>query len=78
MHLNLTKNQDLMSPWLTVERHENGTVTAEEPPKNSFLDGHVIGELGSSVAVSNRGGLVSTKKQPQHSKLHWQECFGVM
>lgn len=57
LHLNLTMNQDLMSPWLTVERHENGTVTAEEPPKNSFLDGHVIGEFGSSVAVSNRGGL---------------------
>lgn len=63
-------NQDLMSPWLTVERHENGTVTAEKPPKNSFLDGHVIGEFGSSVAVSNRGGLVSAKKQPQRSKLH--------
>ncbi|XP_022792562.1 A disintegrin and metalloproteinase with thrombospondin motifs 16-like [Stylophora pistillata] len=57
LHLNLTKNQDLMSPWLTVERHKNGTVSAEKPPENSFFNGHVIGELGSSVAVSNKGGL---------------------
>ena len=46
LHLNLTKNEELMSPWLTVERHENGTVRNEEP--------------GSSVAVSNGPGLVSS------------------
>lgn len=63
LHLNLTKNQHLMSPWLTVERHEYGTVTNEEPPQNSFFNGHVIGKSGSSVAVSNDRGLVSSKGQ---------------
>ncbi len=59
LHLNLTKNEKLMSPWLTVERHENGTVTSEDPPQNSFFIGHVNSEPGSSVAVSNEAGLVS-------------------
>ncbi|XP_078379203.1 A disintegrin and metalloproteinase with thrombospondin motifs 3-like isoform X2 [Oculina patagonica] len=57
LHLNLTKNEDLMSPWLTVERHENGTVASEDPPQNSFFKGHVNSEHGSSVAVSNEAGL---------------------
>ncbi|XP_078379200.1 A disintegrin and metalloproteinase with thrombospondin motifs 6-like isoform X2 [Oculina patagonica] len=57
LHLNLTKNEKLMSPWLTVERHENGTVTSEDPPQNSFFNGHVNSEPGSSVAVSNDRGL---------------------
>lgn len=61
LHLNLTKNEELMSPWLTVERHENGTVTSEDPPQNSFFNGHVNSEPGSSVAVSNEHGLVSRK-----------------
>lgn len=61
LHLNLTKNEELMSPWLTVERHENGTVTGEDPPHNSFYNGHVSSEPGSSVAVSNERGLVSKK-----------------
>ena len=59
LHLNLTKNEELMSPWLTVERHENGTVTREDPPHNTFLSGHVNSEPGSLVAVSNENGLVS-------------------
>ena len=59
LHLNLTKNEELISPWLTVERHDNGTVTDEDPPHNSFFNGHVNSEYGSSVAVSNKNGLVS-------------------
>ena len=61
LHLNLTKNDELMSPWLTVERHENGTVTREDPPHNTFFTGHVNSEPGSLVAVSNENGLVSLK-----------------
>ena len=59
LHLNLTKNEELMSPWLTVEQHENGTVTREDPPHNTFFSGHVNSEPGSLVAVSNENGLVS-------------------
>ena len=62
LHLNLTKNEELMSPWMTVERHENGTVTMEDPPQNAFFIGHVNSEPGSSVAVDNENGLVSKKK----------------
>ena len=62
LHLNLTKNEELMSPWMTVERHENGTVTMEDPPQNAFFSGHVNSEPGSSVAVDNENGLVSKKK----------------
>ena len=61
LHLNLTKNEELMSPWLTVERHENGTVTREDAPHNTFFTGHVNSEPGSLVAVSNENGLVSLK-----------------
>lgn len=67
LHLNLTKNEDLMSPWLTVQRHENGTVTNEDPPQNTFYNGHVNSEPGSSVAVSKEGGLVSRKERSQRS-----------
>lgn len=62
LHLNLTKNEVLMSPWLTVERHDNGTVTSEDPPHNSFYNGHVSSKSGSSVALSNDPGLVSSEK----------------
>ncbi|XP_020600985.1 A disintegrin and metalloproteinase with thrombospondin motifs 3-like [Orbicella faveolata] len=58
LHLNLTKNEELMSPWLTVERHENGTVTSEDPPHNTFFNGHVNSQPGSSVAVGNKNGLM--------------------
>jgi len=58
LHLNLTKNEELMSPWMTVERHENGTVTSEDPPHNTFFNGHVNSEPGSLVAVSNGNGLM--------------------
>ena len=61
LHLNLTKNEQLMAPGMKVERHFNGTVTSEDPPKNSFLNGHVSSLAGSSVAVSNEEGLVSTE-----------------
>lgn len=59
LHLNLTKNTELMAPGMTVERHNNGTVTREDPPQNSFFHGHVSSAPGSSVAVSNEDGLVS-------------------
>ena len=59
LHLNLTKTEELMAPGMTVERHHNGTVTSEDPPQNSFLNGHVSAASGSSVAVSNEDGLVS-------------------
>ena len=59
LHLNLTKNEELMSPWLTVERHENGTVTREDPPHNTFFNGHVNSKPLSSVAIGNKNGLVS-------------------
>ena len=62
LHLNLRKNEQLMSPWLTVERHENGTVTSKDPPHNTFFNGHVNSKPGSLVAVSNENGLVSSKK----------------
>lgn len=61
LHLNLTKNEQLMAPGMKVERHFNGTVTTEDCPKNSFLNGHVSSLQGSSVAVSNEDGLVSTE-----------------
>ena len=61
LNLNLTKNEQLMAPGMKVERHFNGTVTSEDSPKNSFLNGHVSSLPGSSVAVSNEDGLVSTE-----------------
>ncbi|XP_073256310.1 A disintegrin and metalloproteinase with thrombospondin motifs 18-like [Porites lutea] len=62
LHLNLTKNEQLMAPGMKVERHFNGTVTSEDPPKNSFLIGHVSSLAGSSVAVSNEEGLTGIIK----------------
>ena len=50
-----------MAPGMKVERHFNGTVTSEDPPQNSFLNGHVSSLPGSLVAVSNEDGLVSTE-----------------
>ena len=47
---------------MTVERHENATVTSEDPPHNVFFNGYVNSKPGSSVAVSNKNGLVSWKK----------------
>lgn len=61
LHLNLSKNEQLMAPGMKVERHFNGTVTSEGSPKNSFLNGHVSLLPSSSVAVSNEDGLVSTQ-----------------
>ena len=61
-----------MAPGMKVERHFNGTVTSEDSPKNSFLNGHVSSLPGSSVAVSNDDGLVSTE-------LHFLfACFFVL
>jgi len=57
LHLNLTKNEDLMAPGTTVDRYYNGTVTSEDPPQNSFFNGYVISVPKSSVAVSNENGL---------------------
>ena len=58
LHLNLSKNEELMAPGMTVEKHENGTITQEDVPKNTFYRGHVASQPGSLVALSNENGLV--------------------
>ncbi|XP_015757272.1 PREDICTED: A disintegrin and metalloproteinase with thrombospondin motifs 3-like [Acropora digitifera] len=57
LHLNLTRNNEFLAPDLRIERHQNGTVTYEDVPQNSFLQGHVNSVLGSSVSISHDNGL---------------------
>ena len=59
LYLNLTRNNEFLAPDLRIERHQNGTVTYEDVPQNSFLQGHVNSVLGSSVSISHDNGLVS-------------------
>ena len=59
LHLNLTRNNEFLAPDLRIERHQNGTVTYEDVPQNSFLQGHVNSVLGSSVSISHDNGLES-------------------
>ena len=59
LHLNLTRNNDFLASDLKIERHQNGTVTYEDFPQNSFLQGHVSSVSESSVSISHDNGLVS-------------------
>lgn len=62
LHLNLTKNNDLLAPGAFTEIiHKNGSRTVSTPPRNTFYDGHVMSDPDSSVAISNAGGLVSSQ-----------------
>ncbi|KAK2546797.1 hypothetical protein P5673_033553 [Acropora cervicornis] len=57
LHLNLTRNNEFLAPDLRIERHQNGTVTYEDVPQSSFLQGHVNSVLGSFVSISHDNGL---------------------
>lgn len=60
LHLKLKRNEHLMAPDMKVLReNSDGTVTSHPAPENTFYLGQVASDPGSTVAVSNNGGLVS-------------------
>lgn len=60
LHLNLTKNSNVLAPGLVVEKvNKNGSTEYSEPPHTAFYDGHVSSDPSSFVAIGNHDGLVS-------------------
>ena len=60
LHLNLTKNTNLLVPGLVVEKiNKNGNKEYSEIPHTAFYAGHVTSDPNSVVAISNHDGLVS-------------------
>ena len=60
LHLNLTKNNNLLAPSLVVEKiNKNGSKEYSEPPHSAFYAGHVTSDPNSVVAIGNHDGLVS-------------------
>ena len=60
IHLNLTKNNNLLAPGLVVEKiNKNGSKEYSEPPHSAFYAGHVTSDPNSVVAIGNHDGLVS-------------------
>lgn len=60
LHLNLTKNSNVLAPGMVVETvNKNGSTEYSKPPHNSLYDGHVTSDPNSMVAVGNLDGLVS-------------------
>lgn len=60
LHLNLTKNSNVLAPGMVVETvNKNGSTEYSKPPHTSLYDGHVTSDPNSMVAVGNHDGLVS-------------------
>ena len=60
LHLRLRRNEHLLAPDLKLVRQNgDGTTTSHPAPPNTFYLGHVDTDPGSTVALSNDGGLVS-------------------
>ena len=60
LHLNLSKNDDVIVPGLLVETlHNNESKKYSDPPTTTFYSGHVTSDPHSVVALSKRNGLVS-------------------
>jgi len=60
LHLNLTKNSNVLAPGMVVETvNKNGSTEYSKPPHTSLYDGHVASDPNSMVAVGNHDGLVS-------------------
>lgn len=58
LHLNLTKNNNLLAPGLVVEKiNKNGSKEYSEPPHSAFYAGHVTSDPNSVVAIGNHDGL---------------------
>lgn len=61
LHLKLKRNDNLLTPGMTVLRkNSDGTTTAHPAPANTFYHGQVTSDPKSIVAVSNLRGLVRT------------------
>ncbi|XP_078380418.1 A disintegrin and metalloproteinase with thrombospondin motifs 6-like isoform X1 [Oculina patagonica] len=58
LHLNLTKNTNLLAPGLVVEKvNKNGSTEYSDPLHTAFYDGHVSSDPSSVVAIGNHDGL---------------------
>ncbi|PFX33597.1 A disintegrin and metalloproteinase with thrombospondin motifs 6 [Stylophora pistillata] len=58
LHLNLTKNSNLLVPGLVVEKiNKNGNKEYSDFPHTAFYAGHVTSDPNSVVAISNHDGL---------------------
>ena len=64
-HLNVTLNDELLSPNFVVEIRGSNTSQFQFEVEHCHYTGHVLSPkgLGSSVAVSNCDGLVSSMQQ---------------
>lgn len=60
LHLNLTKNTNVLVPGMVVQTvNKNGSTEYSKPPHTAFYDGHVTSDPNSKVAIGNHDGLVS-------------------
>ena len=60
LHLNLTKNTNILAPRMVVETvNKNGSTEYGNPPHTALYDGHVTSDPNSVVAIGNHDGLVS-------------------
>ena len=60
MHLQLTRNDQFMSPALLAEtRHEDGTITTVPVSEKNYFLGKLTTDDDSLVAVRKNNGLVS-------------------
>ncbi|KAJ7328150.1 metalloendopeptidase [Desmophyllum pertusum] len=58
LHLNLTKNTNVLAPGLVVEKvNKNGSKEHSKLPHTAFYDGHVTSDPNSLVAIGNHDGL---------------------
>ena len=60
LHLNLTKNTNVLAPGMVVHIvNKNGSTEYSKPPHTALYDGHVTSDPNSRVAIGNHDGLVS-------------------
>lgn len=60
LHLNLTKNTNVLAPGMVVETvNKNGSTEYSKLPHTALYDGHVTSDPNSVVAIGNHDGLVS-------------------
>lgn len=58
LHLNLTKNTNVLAPGMVVQTvNKNGSTEYSKPPHTAFYDGHVTSDPNSKVAIGNHDGL---------------------
>ncbi|CAH3179111.1 unnamed protein product, partial [Porites lobata] len=63
LHLRFRRNEHLLAPDLKLVRQNgDGTTTSHPAPPNTFYLGHVVTDPGSTVALSNDGGLTGLVK----------------